>query len=366
MQYIKQLDGLRAIAVIFVIISHWFPEYHILNHLPNGAIGVDIFFVLSGFLITSILFQNRTIPNVSRVEILKVFYARRTLRIFPIYYLTIFILLAFHKYTGTAIKSDFHYYLTYTSNFNFLIKGHWDGMISHLWTLAVEEQFYLIWPWLIIFTKKEHLIYVITMFILVGLSSRLIFNDFPLSRILTTSCFDSFGIGALLSWFIHFKKDSLKIFYSISKTFSLILISLVIYGNLVFSKNYWTIIPSSTANSIISIWLISYIYINRKTNKRIFRFFLNNPILIFIGKISYGIYLYHNIIPKFTNIIKNSSLIKSSESLNLFLSLPYVLLIINSILLIVISWGSFKIIEAPFLKLKKHFDLNKEPKVARY
>tara|TARA_B110000977_G_C10972516_1_gene452872 strand:+ start:38 stop:1132 length:1095 start_codon:yes stop_codon:yes gene_type:complete len=361
MKYIKQLDSLRAIAVILVIISHWFSKSHILNHFPNGTIGVDMFFVLSGFLITSILFQNRTIPNVTRGEILKVFYARRTLRIFPIYYLTIFILLAFSKYTGTSIKSDFLYYFTYTSNFNFLIKGHWDGMLSHLWSLAVEEQFYLIWPWLIIFTKKKHLIYIITLFILVGLSSRLIFNDLSLSRILTTSCFDSFGIGALLSWFIHFKEKRLKMFYSISMIFSLILISLVIYGNFAFSIHYWTIIPSSTANSIISIWLITYIYINRTSNKRIFRFFLDSPILIFLGKISYGIYLYHNIIPRFTGIIKNSHVIKSSETFNLLLNLPYFMLIFNSVLLVIISWGSFKIIELPFLKLKKKFNLKKEP-----
>ncbi|MTI32372.1 acyltransferase family protein [Xanthovirga aplysinae] len=360
MKYIKQLDSLRAIAVILVIISHWFSETHILNHLPNGKIGVDMFFVLSGFLITSILFQNRNNLNASKGEILRTFYARRTLRIFPIYYLTIFILLVFHKYTGTNIKHDFIYYLTYTSNLNFLLHGHWDGILSHLWSLAVEEQFYLIWPWFIIFTKKKYLFSLISMFILIGVSSHIIMSDFPWGAILTTSCFDSFGVGAMLSWFIFYNKSALNKFYTLVKTLSLILIALIIFGNLVLSKNYWTILPLRTANSIISIWLITYIYLNRDSNKGVFRFFLSSPILIFVGKISYGIYLYHNIIPQFSTILIESHLIKSSELLQWFFKLPYSTLSFNSILVILISWGSFKIIETPFLKLKKKFVPNKK------
>src|ERR1700733_11280286 len=104
MTYIKQLDSLRAIAVILVIVSHWMSGDSIIGRFPTGSIGVDIFFVLSGFLISKILFDNRNKSeelNISKSATIKNFYIRRALRIFPIYYLTIFILLFIHKYTGT-------------------------------------------------------------------------------------------------------------------------------------------------------------------------------------------------------------------------------------------------------------------------
>jgi len=359
MQYIKQLDTLRAFAVILVIISHWFPKDHWVNFFPNGPIGVDIFFVLSGFLITSILLKNRSIPDINRGRIMKTFYARRVLRIFPIYYLTIFALLAFSDYTNTNIKSDFVYYLTYTSNFKFLMQGHWDGFLSPLWSLAVEEQFYIIWPWLIIYPRKKYLVYIIIAFILVGFSSRLLYNDSYslLSRILTTSCFDAFGIGALLAWFIKFQEKYLEKFYAVVRIFGLILISIIVYGNIAYSYHYLTIIPGSTANSILAIWLISYIYIHRESENKIFKFLFNSSILIFIGKISYGLYLYHQIIRWLAGIVLNSQTIKSHEAIHGVMNQPYVLLTLMSLFLVMFSWLSYKFVEIPFLRCKRHFSL---------
>src|SRR5688572_26501202 len=95
MNYIKQLDGLRAIAVLLVIITHWFPEGHPLNTYTSFFNGVDIFFALSGFLITRILLNNRIEAEQTgqaKTSVLKNFFMRRTLRIFPVYYLLITIL----------------------------------------------------------------------------------------------------------------------------------------------------------------------------------------------------------------------------------------------------------------------------------
>lgn len=131
MKYIKQLDSIRAIAVILVIISHWLPKTNVLNIIPNGNIGVDIFFVLSGFLITKILFDIRSkaeVLNIPKAILIKNFYVRRTLRIFPIYYLTILVLLLFSKNTGTDIHSAFIYLITYTSNLYFFNIQKWGSL----------------------------------------------------------------------------------------------------------------------------------------------------------------------------------------------------------------------------------------------
>src|SRR5687768_2398909 len=139
MTYIKQLDSLRAIAVLLVIITHWFPETNKLNIYTAVFNGVDIFFVLSGFLISKILFENRGLSELNRTgrkNIVTNFYIRRFLRIFPIYYLTLFILYIIGPATGTSIRESFVYYITYTSNLYFFSVKHWDGMLSHLWSLS--------------------------------------------------------------------------------------------------------------------------------------------------------------------------------------------------------------------------------------
>src|SRR5687767_3808258 len=97
--YMPQLDALRAFAVFLVIISHWFSREHIVNrYTDNGTLGVTLFFVLSGYLITGILLKNKnSIEQGGSIKsALKTFYIRRSLRIFPVYYLLIFVLLIFN------------------------------------------------------------------------------------------------------------------------------------------------------------------------------------------------------------------------------------------------------------------------------
>lgn len=366
MKYIKQLDSLRAIAVVLVIISHWIPSSNVINSIPNGPIGVDIFFVLSGFLISKILFEQRNnaeLLNISKSTLVKNFYVRRTLRIFPIYYLTIFTLLLFSKSTGTDIESAFVYCLTYTSNFYFFYIQRWEGIISHLWSLAVEEQFYLIWPWIILFCNKKYLLHIITLFILIGVLSQYLMSGIKMSSLLTFTCFDAFGLGAFLAWMTTYAKEKLTKFYLI---ISVIASIATLFFVLDAIEQKWTILPLRTIVSFITIWVITYIIINRETKSLKFKFILNNKILIFLGKISYGLYLYHNIIPGTLN----------SKIINKYLNplLPDLLykkywgqlfLLENIILLITISWLSFTLLEKRFLNLKKYFDYKNKNSVQK-
>ncbi len=282
-KYIKQLDSIRAIAVLLVIIAHWFPESHKLNIYTRVFNGVDIFFVLSGFLITKILLENRIEAEktgVTKINIIKNFFTRRFLRIFPIYYLTIFVIYIFGNSTGTDIKSSFLYFLTYTSNFYFFNRQAWDGMLSHLWSLSVEEQFYLIWPWFMLFLNKRALLSFILLSILIGAGTQFYLMHVMFADILTVSCIDGFGIGALLAWALVFKPFVLKKFYPI-----LLLMAVVSLALLVMRVIGLIELPSRIFTSICTIWAITGIILYGKKKSRFFNSFLNNSALVFLGRL---------------------------------------------------------------------------------
>lgn len=347
MRNIRQLDSLRGIAVILVIISHWVSQASIINRLPIGGMGVDIFFVLSGFLITKILFEARN-SGAPAVGIIKNFYVRRALRIFPAYYLTIFLLYAFHQYTESDIRQNFAYFLTYTSNFYFFNIDRWDGMVSHLWSLAVEEQFYLFWPFMMLFTSKKYLPHVIIGFIAIGVGSQIALRENDMMDVLTWTCFDSFGMGALLSWMWTFRPGMLN------RYFTFITIAAVA-AFIVFCTGVpdvaWPYVPFRTLISIMTLWVIAYIII--RTDQRMgLGFLLNNRLLIFVGKISYGLYLFHLSVPGLTYwLIKPyvNPLVRGNVPLTPFY------LVVNTALLWMIAVFSYYIIEKRFLDLKKYF-----------
>jgi peptidoglycan/LPS O-acetylase OafA/YrhL len=136
--------------VTVVILSQWLPGYSI---GIDAGIGVHIFFALSGFLISENLLKQKTkivgFKGLGRA--FKIFYIRRSLRIFPIYYLVIILLLI----VPVVILADYVlWYLFYAVNIMISRQHEWPGMFSHLWSLAVEEQFYLFWPAIIFFPIK--------------------------------------------------------------------------------------------------------------------------------------------------------------------------------------------------------------------
>lgn len=346
MHYIKPLDGLRTIAVTAVIISHWFPHNSITDMIPFGEIGVDVFFVISGFLITSILLQNKTEVEEggqTRKSVLKNFIARRTLRIFPIYYITLLALYLVADKTGTQLKSDIVYYLTYTSNWNFYFRQQWDGMLSHLWSLAVEEQFYLVWPWVILLVKRKYLLHVMFFAIITGILSNSLAGD-GFSWVLTTSCFDAFAIGALIAY------D--KVYHTgfFRKHFTPVLIITILLA-IAYCVLPWHFLPLRTIVALCSMCaIVSLLYF-----KNALASLLSVSWMVFLGKISYGIYLYHNIVPwAWGNFIGKLR----GYGLPAFFENKEFLYVQHAVVLITVSWLSWLIIEKPINHLKKNFTYN--------
>ena len=205
-----------------------------------------------------------------------------------------------------------------------------------------------------IFTDKKYLLHVILFFIIFGLSSDYYFNSIPKGDLLPNTCFDGFGLGALLAWVLIFKNDFKQKFYKLAFVFG-ILASFIFLVLILWLKMPINI-PGRFLTFIISIWILSYVVINAENKTLKFRFILHNPILLFIGKISYGMYLYHFIIPS----LLNTNLINKYINPNLpdFLfknNFKWLFFFENFFLLILFSWLSYNFIEKRFLRLKRYY-----------
>src|SRR5262245_30302158 len=198
MMRVPALDGIRGIAILLVLVGHGFSGF--VGH-TLGQDGVRLFFVLSGFLITHQLLEARS-SQASRGEQLRMFYARRFFRLFPIYYL--FLIVATLLNFGGARSFDALYLWTYT--YNMTVAGIDAAMahgVSHLWSLCVEEQFYLVWPWLVVWVASRKRLWWTTLAVVVAslaLRLWLLYDDhWRADYVLMPTNADALGIGALMA-----------------------------------------------------------------------------------------------------------------------------------------------------------------------
>jgi peptidoglycan/LPS O-acetylase OafA/YrhL len=354
MKYIKQLDAIRAYAVLLVIVGHWLRPNSWINALPNAFIGVTIFFVLSGFLITRILLNEQdrgTGPFVFRWRSIGNFYIRRILRIFPAYYFLMLILFLYGLNRLPELEQAFPYLMTYTGNIYMSRLPRFPDTFGHLWSLAVEEQFYLIWPWLMIFIRGKQTLVVIWAFIIGGIVFQLAPGAAPMHHVLTPACFDSFGLGGLLAWQLRYKPEKISQFLATLNVFGVL--ALVTFC-ILFVQHTHFFISDRTLISIVSLNVLALIVCNQEHAWVKKNPFLNHVILIWIGKVSYGLYLYHNFVPR----VLNDGLL--GRFINPFI--PFrgrfwgvIYVSENLVLLLLITLFSYWCIERPFLRMKNHF-----------
>ena len=362
MKYIKGFDTLRAFAVIFVVIGHWgmvLPDDSVYKKylngiIPTGQFGVTLFFVLSGFLITSILLQERNrniLEGGKRSKILKSFFVRRTLRIFPIYYLTIFLL---YLVNWVYVRQHIGYYLLYLGNI-LPYNENLPNPVIHTWSLAVEEQFYLFWPWLILFINEKFLKWVFIIAIIIGITSKyvviyLLHHKFDM---LVINAFDAFGLGGMYAY-MRFNQVKALAFDRAFKIIFVVMLYIALQINPIRGSPI-AMIYLRTLQTVISLAFIMFVLNNK--NLWIQKQILENRLLNFIGKMSYGLYLYHYVIDSYLEAFIKYAL-SGYTNLPIFFNTLAFLWILKAVFLFTLCWVSYTYIEMPILRLKSKFRYN--------
>jgi peptidoglycan/LPS O-acetylase OafA/YrhL len=394
-KHLPELDSIRAIASILVIFTHWqLPKFE----LQVGWIGVNLFFVLSGYLITNILISDK---HKSIGSFLKYFYLKRVLRIFPLYFGYIFLCILvttglyftvmFHKTAVSEINNAFPNLTmlgTFTYNYYYFAKEVFhlgvnpsSAFIQHLWSISLEEQFYLIFPFIVWFLNARYLKIVVIAIIIGCPLARLCYglyvngtanmDSFMAGEMMYKSLFfqaDALAVGALLALVkIDNRKCVIAMFIAsivVLVAFSLTNLYYLRLGNPRFPGKsfglnypaYW-IMDHSGLKILDLRYAYFYTLINFASaclilcgiNGISFKI-LDNRFLRFIGKISFGTYVYQGVLNFFFMGVFYKMLLSKGFLGNIWQELIY--FIIYFITLIGVSFVSFEFFEKRILALK--------------
>ena len=357
-KYIPSLNGLRALCIIMVISDHLMLHNYIKHNTINkvlgivffnGGLGVDIFFLISGFLITNLLIQEH--EAYGKVSFKK-FYKRRTLRIFPAYYALLFVYYLLQK-TNYLHLSTMNWIsdLTYTKQF------FQDEAVetTHLWSLSVEELFYLIWPFLYVrFFSKASIKYLAC---LVVSFAFLRFQNYAYPKYHYSNTIFSTGDALLVGCFVAIYYDRLAAW--VCNNSRVLLLAFLLLFVLAFTEPYvyhlvsmrqhtknqiflqYLVLPLLNAlcgsKGLLTNVLVAIILVYSINVRGYWYRFLNAPITNYIGLLSYSLYLWQQIFI-------------TDRMRNLYLPLPTIILCIA-----VSAHMSYYLIEKPFLRLKRHF-----------
>ena len=355
-KYRPDIDGLRAIAVLSVVAFHAFP-----NWIRGGFIGVDIFFVISGYLISTIIFDNLDKGIFSFTE----FYARRVKRIFPALILVLFSCFAIGWFI--LLPDEFKQlakHIVASTGFisNFLLwneSGYFNNSaqtlpLLHLWSLSIEEQFYIIWPLLLWFTWKRRFNFLIIVILICLISFFLNIEGIKKDPIATfyspqTRSWELM-CGSLLAWFTLYKKNTYKnienkldkilIFSAhnnkiendgkkIANALSLTGLFLLVYGFCQINKE------SNFPGKLALFPVLGSVLIILAGNKAWFNSkILSNKLAVWFGLISFPLYLWHWPLLAFATIVQSDILTINVRAVLIILSL-------------ILSWLTYKLIELP-------------------
>jgi peptidoglycan/LPS O-acetylase OafA/YrhL len=367
--FFPHLDVVRFLSAFMIVIVHaydawvgWFGKLGIFTNgtyneyslfgglmetmIHNFNIGVNIFFLLSGFLITYLLLKEK--ERNGTID-LKRFYIRRILRIWPLYFfliaITPFLIHFLHESQPDYLSTVLFY-----NNFHTIQTHSWAYPFSHFWSICIEEHFYLIWPLVILFIGKRKLISTFVLLILLSISFRLYTcytnpDAWYTLYLHTLSRIDVLIIGAIGAFYYNEHPFEFRL----DKVTRIALYILFIVVMCIEKINGWDSTFLAAFKPYFYVGLIAILLLDYNFNPTFPHILKTNSIFHYFGKISYGIYLYSNILVLIT--IKAVKLIGITS--------PYLFFSLIIILSVGIPIISYELFEKPFLKFKSRFEVVK-------
>jgi peptidoglycan/LPS O-acetylase OafA/YrhL len=350
---VPELDGLRGLAIALVVIWHYIFDLYRHGREPVSALlasgfltwsGVDLFFVLSGFLIGGVLLRQRGAENT-----LRVFWVRRALRIFPLYYLTVLVIWFATSSSGSAARGYIPLWSLLTHTVNLMQWHHHNlaGPFGGLWSLSLEEQFYLLAPFVLLFASRRTI--VATCFAAVALAMVLrltVFDEWPAYYVMLPCRIDALAVGVLLA---HFHESgALKRFFRPSR-YALALG--VGWGTLLLISPWWqqwSVVMRSFGYPLLAVcYGLLIIGPLLMPENRAFAVLRSRPLCI-LGKISYCVYLIHGMV-----LVTLFGL--SGRKVGLHALADIALVSVSLVVTLVMGWLSWRYFEKPLLDWAHHF-----------
>lgn len=367
--HIPALDGLRGVAVLIVMLYHftifggmepisW--TGHVWQALAGvGWTGVDLFFVLSGFLITGILYDTKGSDGYFRI-----FYIRRTLRIFPLYYgtLALFYIVLPGLAPGIApaqgAGDEQLWNWLYLSNLQIATQG-WGGTSAHLahfWSLSVEEQFYLFWPFIVLLLSRRGLMRLCGAIVVLSLLLRTAFHitGYELAAyVLTPARMDALAIGAWIALAFRDQRDRARMVSRARSTAALATLALVLMFAWRGTAKYHDAVIGTLGFTTLAL-LYGSLLVLACVEPRLAKVFEVKP-LRFFGRYSYALYVFHQpivleVVAAGVSVAAFPVILGSRVPAQLTFA---ALGIAASTGLALLSWS---LLESPFLRLKKRFN----------
>ncbi|HEY3403209.1 MAG TPA: acyltransferase [Ohtaekwangia sp.] len=362
--YFENLDGLRFFCFLSVFFFHFHTDhytkdvemYDFFKHsvFGNGSLGVNFFFVISGFLITYLLIEEKKLNGQIN---LKNFWIRRILRIWPLFYFCVL----FGFFAFPLIKSmsgqpsnetaSLIYYLTFLNNFDFINKGLPDSSIlGVLWSVAIEEQFYLVWP-LILYLLPIRRYWIVFCVIIVTSFIYRSLHDTKIERELhTLSCIGDMAIGAFGAWLI-IERERFKNTIENLKRYQIVFVYIVFVLIYLFRDEVLesTYVMRIFERALIAVFIL-LIILEQNYAKNSFYKISRFKAISQLGVVSYGLYCYHYLGILITIKISNKINLGGPLWVDMILEL-----ILALVITIIIARLSYRFYETPFLKLKDRF-----------
>jgi peptidoglycan/LPS O-acetylase OafA/YrhL len=351
--HIPALDGLRGGAILMVLIAHSVPRVPrttvpavVFNAaVHSGVFGVDLFFVLSGFLITGILLDSKESPRYFRS-----FYVRRALRLFPVYYTFLFVLAIVLPALGGLLQipvprygGNWWWYVSYFSNWK--PQYDLDGPLGQFWSLALEEQFYLLWPTTVYLLSRRVLAWTCIGLCAVAIVTRMAADALAISFYAATPCrFDALALGALAA--LAIRDDSWRQRLVVHARKAGLLFGLVLEISILQDwRNPWNLISATPA--VVVFGLI--VFAAADSDGPIAKFFAH-PFLRRYGRYSYCIYVIHLLILNSASQIATQ--IAGGPPRGLQFAVAVLCSLIANVIIYNIARVSWRCLEEPILRLK--------------